>query len=93
MFGRAWMVPLEPTAPLKRAGTVDEVAASILFLASPAARYITGATLRLDGGQALDAGLARAPPEHGAGVARPSHQHAALARGRKKKNSRRKAVR
>lgn len=41
------------TTPLKRAGTVDEVAASILFLASPAARYITGATLRLDGGQAL----------------------------------------
>jgi len=39
--------------PLKRAGTVEEVAASIVFLASPAAQYITGATLRLDGGQAL----------------------------------------
>lgn len=39
--------------PLKRAGTVDEVAASILFLVSPAAQYITGATLRVDGGQAL----------------------------------------
>lgn len=39
--------------PLKRAGTVDEVAAAILFLASPAAQFITGATLRLDGGQAL----------------------------------------
>ncbi|HVK84082.1 MAG TPA: SDR family oxidoreductase [Kofleriaceae bacterium] len=39
--------------PLKRAGTVEEVAASILFLASPAAQFITGATLRLDGGQAL----------------------------------------
>ena len=39
--------------PLKRAGTVEEVAASILFLASPAASFITGATLRLDGGQAL----------------------------------------
>jgi citronellol/citronellal dehydrogenase len=39
--------------PLKRAGTVDEVAASILFLASPAAQYITGATLRIDGAQAL----------------------------------------
>ena len=39
--------------PLKRAGTVDEVAASIVFLASPAAQFITGATLRLDGGQAL----------------------------------------
>lgn len=39
--------------PAKRAGTVDEVAASIIFLASPAADFITGATLRIDGGQAL----------------------------------------
>ena len=39
--------------PLKRAGTVDEVAASILFLCSPAAEYITGATLRIDGAQSL----------------------------------------
>ena len=39
--------------PLKRAGTVEEVAASIVFLASPAAQFITGATLRIDGGQAL----------------------------------------
>ena len=39
--------------PLKRAGTVEEVAASIVFLVSPAAQYITGATLRIDGAQAL----------------------------------------
>jgi len=39
--------------PLKRAGTVEEVAATIVFLASPAAQYITGATIRIDGGQAL----------------------------------------
>ncbi len=39
--------------PLKRAGTCEEVAASIVFLASPAAQYITGATLRLDGAQSL----------------------------------------
>lgn len=39
--------------PIKRAGTVDEVAASIVFLASPAAQFITGTTLRIDGGQAL----------------------------------------
>ena len=39
--------------PVERAGTVDECAAAILFLASPAAQFITGATLRLDGGQAL----------------------------------------
>ena len=39
--------------PLKRAGTVEEVAASIVFLASPAGQYITGATLRIDGAQSL----------------------------------------
>lgn len=39
--------------PLKRGGTCEEVAASIVFLASPAAQYITGTTLRIDGGQAL----------------------------------------
>ena len=41
------------TCPAKRAGTVDEVAASILFLASPAAQYISGTTLRIDGAHAL----------------------------------------
>ena len=40
-------------SPLKRAGTVDEVAASIVFLLSPAAAFISGATLRIDGAQAL----------------------------------------
>lgn len=39
--------------PVKRAGTCEEVAAAIVFLASPAAAFFTGATLRLDGGQAL----------------------------------------
>jgi citronellol/citronellal dehydrogenase len=39
--------------PLKRAGTVDEVAAAIVFLCSPAAQFISGATLRIDGAQSL----------------------------------------
>jgi citronellol/citronellal dehydrogenase len=39
--------------PLKRTGTVEECAASILFLASRGAQFITGATLRMDGGQSL----------------------------------------
>ena len=39
--------------PVKRAGTCEEVAASIVFLASPGAQFITGTTLRMDGGQAL----------------------------------------
>ena len=37
-------------APLKRVGTPEEVAAAILFLCSPQAAFITGASLAVDGG-------------------------------------------
>ena len=37
--------------PLKRLGTIDEFGAAAAFLLSPAAQYLTGATLRVDGGQ------------------------------------------
>uniref|UniRef100_A0A0D4ZZD0 3-oxoacyl-[acyl-carrier protein] reductase n=1 Tax=Sphingomonas sp. JE1 TaxID=1628059 RepID=A0A0D4ZZD0_9SPHN len=36
-----------------RAGTPDDIAHAFLFLASPAARHITGQTLIVDGGQSL----------------------------------------
>lgn len=39
--------------PMKRLGTEDEVAASIVYLLSPAAAFITGATLYIDGGARL----------------------------------------
>lgn len=36
--------------PLKRLGTADDVAEAVAFLASPAAAYITGETLHVNGG-------------------------------------------
>jgi len=41
---------LERQIPLGRLATPDEVAAAILFLAGPAAAYVTGTTLHVDGG-------------------------------------------
>jgi NAD(P)-dependent dehydrogenase (short-subunit alcohol dehydrogenase family) len=36
--------------PLRRIGEPDDIAGPILFLASDAARYITGTSLVIDGG-------------------------------------------
>jgi NAD(P)-dependent dehydrogenase (short-subunit alcohol dehydrogenase family) len=38
------------SVPLKRFGTPEEIAAGLLFLASPEASYVTGGTLDIDGG-------------------------------------------
>lgn len=37
--------------PFRRLGRPDELAAAVLFLASPASQWITGVTLRVDGGE------------------------------------------
>ncbi|THG97382.1 hypothetical protein EW026_g4599 [Hermanssonia centrifuga] len=42
-----------PGIPLARGGTPDEAAASILFLASPLASFVSGHTLEVTGGQGI----------------------------------------
>jgi len=41
---------VEQQIPLRRQGEADEVAAMILFLASPAGRYVAGTSIVIDGG-------------------------------------------
>jgi 3-oxoacyl-[acyl-carrier protein] reductase len=43
-------VALTSQIPLGRLGSADEVAAAVVFLASPAAAYITGETIHVNGG-------------------------------------------
>lgn len=41
------------TVPLGRAGTPEDMAAAALFLCSPAAGFVTGADVVVDGGESL----------------------------------------
>lgn len=45
---------LVENVPLGRLGRVDDIAQAVLFLCSPAAAYITGATLHVNGGMFMD---------------------------------------
>ena len=39
--------------PAARMGTPEEIAGAVLYLASPEAGYVTGATLHVNGGMAM----------------------------------------
>jgi len=47
---RTWIRSLRDAVPLKRLGTEAEVSSAICFLLSPGAQFISGTTLRIDGG-------------------------------------------
>jgi NAD(P)-dependent dehydrogenase (short-subunit alcohol dehydrogenase family) len=50
MADPAWRERTLPKYPLGRFGTVDDVAAAILYLASDDAAFVTGVALPVDGG-------------------------------------------
>ncbi|MCP9965518.1 SDR family oxidoreductase [Actinomadura madurae] len=41
---------MEERTPLRRVGVPEDIAAAVLYLASPASAYVTGGVLRVDGG-------------------------------------------
>jgi NAD(P)-dependent dehydrogenase (short-subunit alcohol dehydrogenase family) len=46
----------EQATPLRRLGETDDVAGAVVFLSSPAGRFITGQTLVIDGGATIGGG-------------------------------------
>ncbi|MEV4109038.1 SDR family oxidoreductase [Nonomuraea sp. NPDC049695] len=60
MNDEAMRTQMEQATPLRRIGEPEDVAAAVLYLVSPAARYLTGKVLEVDGGidqPNLDLGL------------------------------------
>jgi 3-oxoacyl-[acyl-carrier protein] reductase len=49
-LGEDRVTQMTTQVPLGRIGTVEDIAAVVGFLASPAASYVTGAVIPVDGG-------------------------------------------
>jgi 3-oxoacyl-[acyl-carrier protein] reductase len=56
-LGPAYIAKMEASIPMKRLGSVDDIANAALFFASEEAAYITGQQMVIDGGQVLPESL------------------------------------
>ena len=56
--GEAYQQAMVASIPMKRLGSVDDIAHAVLYFASREAGYVTGQTLVVDGGQVLPESLA-----------------------------------
>ena len=56
-MGEEYLGQMAASIPLKRLGSVEDIGEAAAFFASPAAAYITGQTLVVDGGQILPESL------------------------------------
>jgi 3-oxoacyl-[acyl-carrier protein] reductase len=57
-LGNDYIASMEASIPMKRLGSVDDIASGVLFFASEEAAFVTGQTLVIDGGQVLPEMLA-----------------------------------
>jgi len=53
-LAEAQVAKLVENVPLGRLGQVGDVAAAVLYLASPEASYVTGNTIHVNGGMFMD---------------------------------------
>jgi 3-oxoacyl-[acyl-carrier protein] reductase len=56
-MGRAYVARMEQSVPMRRLGTVMDIANAALYFASDEAAYVTGQSLVIDGGQILPESL------------------------------------
>ena len=48
--GKIALDAIEKRTPQRRMGSIEEIAAAVLFVASPAAGFMTGEVMNIDGG-------------------------------------------
>lgn len=56
-LGEEYIASMEASIPLRRLGTINEIASAALFLATDEAAYITAQTIVIDGGQTVPESL------------------------------------